>query len=125
MLLALQGENVEISYLEPTDFIMSTGVMSGDLKFTGKKTENNYRGNGYIHTMHCPKGFAYEMSGSESGDHKTIILDGSPPRIDTKRCRIVDFGGDSGKHLVFTRAYDLEAAGKLTAKGKNRTDSIR
>ena len=74
MLLSTQGENIEIRYVDPTDLIKRTGVVSGDLKIKGEKSGNNYRGNGYIHTRYCHKGFAYEMTGSESADHKTIIL---------------------------------------------------
>jgi tetratricopeptide (TPR) repeat protein len=115
MSASVQGEKVEIRYVEPTDLIKNTGVVGGDIKFKGKKTGLDYTGKAYIHTRYCDKGFAYDMSGSESVDHKTIVLNGPSPRIDRNTCQIVDFGGSSGSHLEFTRAYDLEAAGKLTA----------
>ena len=94
MLLSMQDENIEIRYLDPTDFIKRTGVKSGDLKFKGKKRELNYEGYGYIHTIHCPNGFAYEMTGSESADHKTITLRGHSPVIDTDRCRVLNYEGE-------------------------------
>ena len=39
MSLLLEGDNVEIRYVDPTDFIKSTGVVSGDLKFEGKRVK--------------------------------------------------------------------------------------
>jgi hypothetical protein len=64
----MQGEEIEIRYLEPTDFIKSTGVERGDIKFKGKKIGLSYTGKAYIHTIHCTEGFEYKMSGSESAD---------------------------------------------------------
>ena len=64
------------------------------------------------------------MTGSESADHKTITLEGRSPVIDPDTCRVVNYEGKNGRFLKFIRAYDLEAAGKLTATRKNRTNSI-
>ena len=122
--LVLQGDSVEIRYEEPTEFIKSTGVVSGDIKFKGKKHDLDYNGKAYIRSSDCTAAFEYDMSGSESADHKKIVLDGRSPRYDPATCGIKDYKGKSGRHLEFTRAYDLEAAGKPTATHKNRSDSI-
>jgi hypothetical protein len=122
--LVLQGNSVEIRYEEPTEFIKGTGVVSGDIKFKGKKHDLDYNGKAYIRSSDCTAAFEYDMSGSESADHKTIVLDGRPPRYDPATCGIKDYKGKFGRHLEFTRAYDLEAAGKLTTEHKNGTDSI-
>ena len=122
--LVLRGDNVEISYEEPTEVIKSTGVVSGDLIFKGKKHDLDYEGTAYIRSSDCTAAFEYDMSGSESADHKKIVLDGRSPRHDPATCAIKDYKGKSGRHLEFSRAYDLEVAGKLTTERKNGTDSI-
>jgi len=123
--LVLQGDSVEIRYEEPTEFIKSTGVVSGDIKFKGKKHDLDYNGKAYIRSSDCTAAFEYDMSGSESADHKKIVLDGRSPRHDPATCQVKDYKGKSGRHLEFSRAYDLEAAGKLTTERKNGTASIR
>jgi hypothetical protein len=122
--LVLQGDSVEIRYEKPTEFIKNTGVVRGDIKFKGKKHDLDYNGKAYIRSSDCTAAFEYDMSGSESADHKKIVLDGRSPRYDLDTCGIKDYKGKSGRHLEFTRAYDLEAAGKLTTEHKNGTDSI-
>jgi hypothetical protein len=113
-----QGDNIEIIYVEPTTFIKNTGVVSGDVKFRGKKAGLYYTGNAYIRTKNCHNAFEYKMSGSESNDHNTLILDGKSPRYVKGSCQIGDLNGKSGSHLEFSRARDLEAEGERIAASR-------
>ena len=85
--MSLKEDHVEIRYKEPTDFIKSTGVEIDDLKFEGRKIGLNYTGTAYIHTEYCDEGFAYQMSGTEGIDHKTLTLDGASPALTQIRVR--------------------------------------